>query len=349
MTSGTHYGTIPGCGEKPVLFKPGAEKILTTFRIACRPEVEDLSTSDERRYRVTCRGITPNGLEVGAGVGEASTNEEKFKWRKAICDEEWDATHEDHRREKWGKYQGKAFSTKQVRTNPADLANTVLKIAKKRSMIDLCLTATAASDVFDQDLEDLPAEIVENLAGKNQPTVKQPARKTPPVKAAPKPTPKAAPTVDPIAEPSAGSPPMAWRLALELEKHQQMKAAPKPTPKAAPTVDPIAEPYDDETGEVLVDLSAEGVEIPEDDLAGMNIPSPEDLAKWQTAQGVIKAVTDKPAKTGGKRFGVLIDGTWYGSFNESLGAYAQRLKGATVILWYESSGEFKNFMWLREA
>ncbi len=39
--------------------------------------------------------------------------------------------------------------------DPADQYNTVLKMAKKRALVDAVLTATAASDCFAQDLEDL--------------------------------------------------------------------------------------------------------------------------------------------------------------------------------------------------
>ena len=55
----------------------------------------------------------------------------------------------------------------QVRTNPADIANTVLKMAKKRAQIDLTLTATAASDCFTQDVEDLPEELRDDERGRS--------------------------------------------------------------------------------------------------------------------------------------------------------------------------------------
>ncbi len=41
-----------------------------------------------------------------------------------------------------------------MRTNPADQANTILKMAKKRAEVDLCLTALACSDIFTQDMGD---------------------------------------------------------------------------------------------------------------------------------------------------------------------------------------------------
>lgn len=158
MQKDVHYGVIPGCKE-PSLYKPGAEKIMATFRLSAEPFVTDLSTPDCIRYQVTVRLVSPTGVFVGAGIGECSTNEEKYKWRRAVCDEEYDATDPSRKREKWARGQGgKTYVNKQVRTEPADLANTVLKMAKKRALVDATLTATAASDIFTQDIEDLPDE-----------------------------------------------------------------------------------------------------------------------------------------------------------------------------------------------
>ena len=164
MIKDIHYGTIPGT-PKPTLYKAGSEKILTTFRIAAYPkEVDDLSSYDEARFRVKVHGIhQPTGMLIGVGIGECSSMEEKYKWRKPVCQEEFDETPEDRRRVVWkkGKQGEKPYQAKQIRTQPADVANTILKMAKKRAQIDMTLTATAASDVFDQDLEDLP----EGIAG----------------------------------------------------------------------------------------------------------------------------------------------------------------------------------------
>ena len=165
MIEGIHYGTIPGT-PKPTLYKPGSEKILTTFHIGVDPreEITDLSTADTVRYRVFVKGFSQGtGNTIGVGCGEASSEEEKYKWRKPVCDAEFDETPESRRRIVWKK-GNPAYQQKQVRTNPADVANTILKMAKKRSQIDMTLTATAASDVFDQDLEDIPEEIREGMA-----------------------------------------------------------------------------------------------------------------------------------------------------------------------------------------
>ncbi len=42
--------------------------------------------------------------------------------------------------------------------NPSDYFNTALKIAKKRSLVDVVLTATAASDVFSHEVESVEEE-----------------------------------------------------------------------------------------------------------------------------------------------------------------------------------------------
>ena len=153
------FGVIPGTG-KPSLYKPGSEKILSMFNLAAQPQVEDLSTPDCIRYRVTIAVIhIPTGAIAGYGVGEASSAESKYQWRAAVCDEEWDETPTDRKRLKWKKgYQGSpASSIRQIRADMEDVANTILKMAKKRAQIDAVLTTTAASDVFAQDLEDLVA------------------------------------------------------------------------------------------------------------------------------------------------------------------------------------------------
>ncbi|MCP4073681.1 MAG: hypothetical protein GY742_18405 [Hyphomicrobiales bacterium] len=157
MLKGCHYDKIKGCGDKPVLLKPGAEKILATFMIGTEIKTEDLGDGYDHRYRITCRGFhIPTGNTIGYGVGEASTAEKKYAWREAVCQEEFDEIIESRRQEYWKKGYKNNSPQKilQVRQNPADLANTVLKMAKKRAMIDLCLTATACSDIFEQDLDE---------------------------------------------------------------------------------------------------------------------------------------------------------------------------------------------------
>jgi len=169
MKPEVHYGKIPGT-DKPTLFQPGADVLCMTFRIAAEFSVEDLSTDDAIRYRVTCRGVhQTSGVTLGSGIGEGSTAEEKYKWRRAVNDKEFEASPPSMRRVKFAKN----YEVKQVRTEPADVANTVLKMAAKRAKIAMVLNVTAASDMFGQDLEDLDAALRESLVGEPQPEAQQ--------------------------------------------------------------------------------------------------------------------------------------------------------------------------------
>ena len=156
MKADTHFGKLPGCGDKMVLLKPGAELILTLFHISAEPQIERISDGFDVTYRVTVIGRhIPTGNIVGYGVGEASTSEKKYKWKEATCHEEWEDTPETRRQIAYTKYRdGNVQKKEQIRQNPADICNTVLKMSKKRALVDLCLTATACSDIFVQDLDD---------------------------------------------------------------------------------------------------------------------------------------------------------------------------------------------------
>jgi hypothetical protein len=163
MVNGEHYGTIPGCGDKKVLLKSGAEKLLLAFRLGAEPAIETNETGDSVSYRVRVRLFTiMDNNTVGYGIGECSSLEEKYLWRKAIG-AEYKNTPEDRRRIKYGN----KGDIEQVKTNHHDTRNTVLKMAKKRALVDAVLTATAASDIFTQDLEEWDEAMIETLADNN--------------------------------------------------------------------------------------------------------------------------------------------------------------------------------------
>jgi len=150
MKEGTHYGIIPGC-QKPSLWKPGAVVLALTFSITVESEIiQDLSTPEEKRYRVICCAFSFQGKKLGSAVGECSSEEEKFKWRRPVCDAEYDAAESIRKRIKWTK---KGDQIKQVRMDPADQANTILQMADKRAYVAVIRKVTGVSDIFDQDLD----------------------------------------------------------------------------------------------------------------------------------------------------------------------------------------------------
>lgn len=181
MKQDVHFGVIPGT-DKPTLLKPGAEVLCMAFRIADSYHVEDLSTADTVRYRVTCTGThQTTGVILGTGMGEASSAEEKYKWRKAY-EPEFNETPANMRRKKSGYNKSKKehYSIFQVRTEPADLANTILKMANKRAKMAMVLNVTAASDCFSQDLEDMDEALRDHLARHGEDAPAQPEQPTGP-------------------------------------------------------------------------------------------------------------------------------------------------------------------------
>jgi hypothetical protein len=89
-------------------------------------------------FTLTCELFhIPSGRVVGEGVGAGSTMEYRFRVQT-------EDRYTDHGQPIKAKY------------TPYDFYNTVLKIAKKRAMVDAVLTASGASEIFTQDTEDNP-------------------------------------------------------------------------------------------------------------------------------------------------------------------------------------------------
>ncbi len=225
MKDGEHFGRIPGCGTKPTLLKPGAEKLCLTFRLAPTYDVDERRLDNgHREYRVQCTlsSIVTQAF-IGQGVGICTTMENKYRYRQNVAEPTdkpvprayWDARAEDPSKAQ-ELIGGKGFSVKKVEgkgwmiarggeklehDNPADNYNTVLKMAKKRALVDAVLTATAASDIFTQDLEDITANLAlatPAVVAEAAPTV----HRDRPLDASPeKPTP--APVIDVADEPEA--------------------------------------------------------------------------------------------------------------------------------------------------
>jgi len=129
------YGIIPGT-KKPTLLKPGAEKILMLMGVTSGFDIIDSTRDFEKgffQYQVKCT-LSKNGALLTEGLGAANTKEKKYAY--------------DY-------------------ISPYDVDNTVLKMAKKRALVDATLLVGSLSDVFTQDLEDV------DLTGVQLPTEHQ--------------------------------------------------------------------------------------------------------------------------------------------------------------------------------
>jgi hypothetical protein len=188
MRQDEHYGVIPGC-QKPSLLKSGAEKLAMMFRLA---PAYDIKRTDVGRghaeFSVSCTLTHINRGEVwGQGVGSCSTMESKFRYR-------WDDTGNPVPQDYWNSKDksligGDAYTVRKTKgvwkiyqrvehDNPADYYNTCLKMAKKRAMVDAILTATAASDIFTQDVEDMVENGVIDVTPSGKSNVTPPPTRT---------------------------------------------------------------------------------------------------------------------------------------------------------------------------
>lgn len=115
------FGVIPGT-EKPTMLKPGAEKLVMLMGMTGEFYVVDQTRDFENgffQYQIKC-ALKSGGVTITEGLGSCNTKEKKY-----------------------------------IRQDPYTMDNTVLKMAKKRALIDAALMVGALSDVFAQDIEDM--------------------------------------------------------------------------------------------------------------------------------------------------------------------------------------------------
>ncbi|MFD1040351.1 hypothetical protein ACFQ3N_18405 [Virgibacillus byunsanensis] len=126
MIKGVDYGLIHGF-SKPTLLKPGAEKLCDVFGFSKTAEVVNRIEQWESgifAYEVKMELIRKDiGIVEAEGLGSCNSKESSFQQQ-----------------------------------DPYTIVNTVLKMAKKRALIDAVLSATRSSGLFTQDIEDFPKQ-----------------------------------------------------------------------------------------------------------------------------------------------------------------------------------------------
>ena len=123
LKAGVDYDTIPNCGRKPTLLKAGAEHLAAIYGFRTTSEIVNRVEVLEKTfvlYEFKTTVYNAKGEVVAIGYGSANTGERKF-----------------------------------IKSGFAASLNVVLKIARKRSFVDAVLTATSASRIFTQDIEEL--------------------------------------------------------------------------------------------------------------------------------------------------------------------------------------------------
>jgi hypothetical protein len=179
MKEGEHFGVIPGTQGKPSLLQPGADTLCFLFRLHPEYQVERVERDDLIAYDVRCvLKHIESGKTWGEGMGSANSREKKYAAQstKKVCPQCQKPTIIKGKKEYGGgwlcwKKEGKSdgcgakfadddesIASQEGVAQTAgvwDLRNTILKMACKRAKVAAILTATAASDCFTQDLEDL--------------------------------------------------------------------------------------------------------------------------------------------------------------------------------------------------
>lgn len=184
MRHGVDYGTIPGTGDKPVLLKPGAEKLATLFGLTpvfvASEVIEDWDGKQHEGeplfyYRYKCE-LYRSGALIATSEGSCNSRESKYRYRKAerVCPQCGQAAIIKGKQEYGGgwvcfarkggcgaKFKDGDSVIESQETgrvfNPdiADQVNTIQKMAQKRALIAAVLIAVNASEFFTQDIEDL--------------------------------------------------------------------------------------------------------------------------------------------------------------------------------------------------
>lgn len=159
MVKDEDYGTIPGT-QKPTLYKPGAEKLCDVYgfikEFAIVDRIEDW---DKGRFTYTVKAILRSkrtGLVEAEGLGQCNSMEAKYRWNWVWPDKvptQYDKSQLVSKKVKGGKVTLYRIPN----DDPYSQVNTILKMAKKRALVDAVLSATRSSGLFTQDLEDLRA------------------------------------------------------------------------------------------------------------------------------------------------------------------------------------------------
>lgn len=121
MVPNIDYGFVPGC-PKPMLFKSGAEKLCDIYGLTKQIEILEKTENWENGiFHYVVKAVLVNkktGFVESEGVGACNNKEKKF-----------------------------------ASQDPYSVVNSILKMAKKRAIVDATLAATRTSGIFGQDME----------------------------------------------------------------------------------------------------------------------------------------------------------------------------------------------------
>lgn len=178
MKPNKDYGAVPGAGDKPTLLKPGAEKLCSLFGFAPQfVKTDSIVDFDKGMFYMEYRcELWRGGQIVATGIGSCNSHETKYRYRKGerVCPQCGKAAIITGKAEYGGGFIcftkkggcGEKYKADDARItgqqvgrienpDPADLLNTISKMAQKRALVAAVLIGANASEFYTQDIEDM--------------------------------------------------------------------------------------------------------------------------------------------------------------------------------------------------
>ena len=222
LIEGADWGIIPGT-QKPTLLKPGAEKIAKLLGLTDTYEILEGQEDWQKpffHFLVKCKLVSVrDNIVISEGLGECNSMESKYRYRwigERDLPSGIDKTKlvaQERRSKTGGHWTVYRLDNEDIFSQ----VNTILKMAKKRALVDAALSAGRLSDVFTQDIEDIPNIIKEDEASFET----QPAPKIKTSAPSTKPKEMSGSAI------GRGSPPVAPELKSSPAKEKSSVVAPK--------------------------------------------------------------------------------------------------------------------------
>jgi hypothetical protein len=173
MVSGVDFGVIPGTGDKPALFQPGAQKLAELYGFSHNFEDTGSALDWEKPFflfRKRCILTSRrDGGYVGDGIGSCNSREDRYAYRwvgdrdlpKGVDKASLRSKQRTGRNGSWTTYR-------MPNEDIFSLVNTIEKMACKRAYVHAVISVTRSSGMFTQDVEDLPPEAFGEVDGARQ-------------------------------------------------------------------------------------------------------------------------------------------------------------------------------------
>jgi hypothetical protein len=166
LIEGVDIYTLEGM-KKPSLGKPGAEKLAKIFGLvetfSADHETIAMAGDKSKPFVAFICNLTRNGTPAGQGRGAAVIEWNRPKYR-TMSKTEFEKIKDQYKPEDYkgpfrGNY-GEFYKLRDGEVYDASALNKAIKMAQKSAHVDAVIRATGVSEIFTQDVEDMPKDVV---------------------------------------------------------------------------------------------------------------------------------------------------------------------------------------------